>query len=253
MLGGRGSRICHFLTPVGFPLAPTAELLDVLLRNPWFAGLPEALRGDIVRRAKQRSLKDGEALYHRSEAGAAWYGVLAGAIKVSNVSPAGKEMTLTYLEPGAWFGEISIFDGQPRTHDGRAQGPTDVLVLAREDFDGVYAAHPAFARALLQLQCQRLRLLFSALEEANLLPLEQRLAKQLLSLAGTYGRQEDDGVRIDLHLPQDALAQLLGTSRQRVNQALKSWERDGLLRQRYGQVVICNPALLRELAQGHDG
>lgn len=227
----------------------SAAQLDVLTRNPWFAGLPEALRSSILQRAQLRHLSDGETLFLRSDSGAAWYGVLAGAIKISNVTTSGKEMTLTYLEPGAWFGEISIFDGQPRTHDGQAQGATDILMLARPDFEHVYAEHPSFARALLTLQCQRLRLLFAALEEVNLLPLEQRLAKQLLSLAGTYGRNEEGGaIHIDLHLPQDALAQMLGASRQRVNQALKAWERDGLLRQRYGQVVLCQVKALQALA-----
>ena len=166
-------------------------------------------------------------------------------------APQDRERTLTYLEPGAWFGEISIFDGQPRTHDAQAQGASTVLQLTGPEFEAVYAAFPSFARALLKLQCERLRLLFGALEEANALPLEQRLARQLLNLARSHGQPEPDGgLRIALHLPQERLAQLLGTSRQRINQALKAWEREGLLRQRYGEIALTQQQRLRELAEG---
>lgn len=222
-----------------------------LLRNPWFAALAAPLRAAIVERARLRTLQGGELLFRRHEPGADWYGVLAGALKVGASGPQGRELTLTYLEPGAWFGEISIFDGQPRTHDAQAQGATTVLQLPHAEFEALYAAHPSFARALLQLQCQRLRLLFGALEEANALPLEQRLARQLLNLGRSHGRPDAEGaLRIALHLPQDALAQLLGTTRQRINQALKAWERDGLLRQRYGEIALTQQARLQALADG---
>lgn len=222
-----------------------------LQRNPWFAALEPPLQAAIVERARLRGLQGGELLFRRGESGADWYAVLAGALKVGAIGPQDRELTLTYLEPGAWFGEISIFDGQPRTHDALAQGPTQVLQLLGHDFEAIYAAFPSFARALLQLQCARLRLLFGALEEANALPLEQRLARQLLNLGRSHGQAEPDGaLRIALHLPQDALAQLLGTSRQRINQALKTWEREGLLRQRYGEIALIQQPRLRELAEG---
>jgi len=105
-------------------------------------------------------------------------------------------------------------------------------------------AHPALLRALLVQQSRRLRLAFALLEDAATSPLEARLARQLVNLAASYGRREADGTVIDLHLPQDELAQLMGVSRQRINQALKAWERNGALRQRYGRIVIVDPDTL---------
>ena len=40
-----------------------------------------------------------------------------GAVRVSSTSITGKQITLTYVEPGTWFGDIALFDGLPRTHD----------------------------------------------------------------------------------------------------------------------------------------
>ena len=80
-------------------------------------------------------------------------------------------------------------------------------------------------------------------------PLRARLAKQLLHLVRSYGipsLSEGSEIRIGLQLAQEELAQLLGASRQRVNQELKSMERDSFIRIEPGGLVIRDrPALMR--------
>jgi CRP/FNR family cyclic AMP-dependent transcriptional regulator len=93
-------------------------------------------------------------------------------------------------------------------------------------------AHRA-VRGLLRLQARRIRLLFGQVEDLNTLPLRARLAKQLLHLVRSYGvpsLSDGDEMRIGLQLAQEELAQLLGASRQRVNQELKAMEREGVIR-----------------------
>ena len=63
-----------------------------------------------------------------------WCGVAQGAVRVSSVSLSGKQVTLTYVEPGTWFGDIALFDGLPRTHDANAHGETTLLVVRKADF-----------------------------------------------------------------------------------------------------------------------
>ncbi|MFN9907193.1 MAG: cyclic nucleotide-binding domain-containing protein, partial [bacterium] len=86
-------------------------------------------------------LAHGQLLFRRRDPADAWYGILQGAIRIGAASAEGRELTLTYLEPGAWFGEISLFDGEPRTHDGQAQGDTVLLRVARADFEALLAEH----------------------------------------------------------------------------------------------------------------
>ena len=43
-----------------------------------------------------------------------------GAVRVSSTSLSGKQITLTYVEPGVWFGDVAMFDGDQRTHDAYA-------------------------------------------------------------------------------------------------------------------------------------
>jgi CRP/FNR family transcriptional regulator, cyclic AMP receptor protein len=211
----------------------------------WFAKLSPPLREDILARAVVRRVGDGAVLSARGAPADEWCGVAKGAVRVSSVSLSGKQITLTYVEPGTWFGDIALFDGLPRTHDGHAHGDTTLLVVRKADFRELLSRHIELYDALLRLNCRRLRLLFDVVEDLNTRPLAARLAKQVLLLARSYGIAQGEEIRIGLQLAQEDLAQLLGASRQRVNQELKAFERDGAVRiEPTRLVVLSRPKLL---------
>lgn len=70
----------------------------------------------------------------------------------------------------------------------------------------------------------------------------------MLMLAGQHGMQTAKGLRIELHLSQETLAQLIGATRQRVNQILKDWKVENIVMQRYGQIVLVDQARLEQIA-----
>ena len=170
-----------------------------------------------------------------------------GAIRVSSTSFTGRQVTLAYIEPGVWVGDMALFDGDTRTHDAYAHGETTLLCVSQADFQKILQQHVELYDALLRLQAQRLRQLYGLVEDLNTLPLRARLAKQLLHLARSYGVTNlagDGEIRISLQLAQEELAQLLGASRQRVNQELKTLERENTIRiEPTGLVVRDRPAL----------
>ena len=204
----------------------------------WFSKLSPRLRQDILTIAHVRRLVDGAPVATRGAPAEEWCGVARGAVRVSTVSLAGKQVTLTYAEPGTWFGDISLFDGLPRTHDADAHGPTTLLVVRKPDFKALLARHAELYEALLRLNCRRLRLMFDQIEDLNTRPLQARLAKQILLLARSYGVAQGEEIRIGLALAQEDLAQLLGASRQRVNQELKGFEREGAVRVEPTRLVV---------------
>jgi CRP-like cAMP-binding protein len=217
--------------------------------GPWFSTLSLPLRTDILARATVRRLEDGAMVSTRGAVAAEWCGVARGAIRVSSVSLSGKQISLTYVEPGLWFGDISLFDGLPRTHDATAHGATTLLIVRKPDFSQLLAQHVELYDALLRLNCRRLRLMFDMIEDLNTKPLASRLAKQILSLARSYGSSRGDEIRIGLALAQEDLAQLLGASRQRVNQELKGFERDGAVRIEPTRLVVLSKEKLMAIAE----
>ena len=230
----------------------TIEEREAINAGRWFSTLSPSLRHDILRVAYVRRLKDGELISSRGEVPEEWMACAKGAVRVSSTSLSGKQITFTYVEPGIWFGDIAIIDGDSRTHDAYAHGDTTILCVAKNDFHKILTQHVEFYQAMLRLQARRIRLLFGLVEDLNTLPLRSRLAKQLLHLVRSYGvpcLNNAQEIRIGLHLAQEELAQLLGASRQRVNQELKAMEREEAIRIEPGGLVVRNRDLLMRISE----
>jgi len=230
----------------------TIEEREAINSGRWFSSLSPSLRHDILRCAFVKRHKDGDLISARGDPPDHWIACAKGAVRVSSTAVSGKQVTLTYVEPGIWFGDVAMFDGDRRTHDAYAHGDTTVLCVARADFQKILATHVELYEALMRLQARRIRTLFGLVEDLNTLPLRARLAKQLIHLVRSYGVPNlEDGsqTRIGLQLAQEELAQLLGASRQRVNQELKTMEREGTIRIEPGGLVVLDRAALMRVSE----
>ena len=130
---------------------------------------------------------------------------------------------------------------------GEAADGADVTALT-EATKELLTLHAELYDALLRLNCRRLRLMFDQIEDLNTRPLQSRLARQILLLARSYGINQGEEIRIGLALAQEDLAQLLGASRQRVNQELKGFERDGAVRVEPTRLVVLSRDKLLAIA-----
>ncbi|WP_342246225.1 Crp/Fnr family transcriptional regulator [Pseudomonas sp. OTU5201] len=228
-------------------MTPFKHHRDLLLTGQWFSQLPASLQDDLLAMAQVRRLEPGQRLFRRGDPPCGLYAVLDGAIRVGSISESGKEALLVLVEPPHWFGEISLFDGQTRTHDAFAEGPVTLFNLPQAPLLALLQQRPEHWRDFALLMSQKLRLAFIALEEMSLLPAPQRLARRLLMIAEGYGAGTRQ--RRVIHLAQEQLAMMLALSRQTTNQILKELEAQGALRLNYGEIEILDPELLRHAAQ----
>jgi CRP/FNR family cyclic AMP-dependent transcriptional regulator len=228
------------------------ELLAPLSANPWFGGLPLAERRAVLKASERLRLRPGEMLFRQGDAvpagTGAFYGLVEGRIKASSLREDGKEAILAVLEPGNWFGEISLIDGQPRTHDATALGAAEVLALPRVAFDDLML-RPPFAQAVCRMLATRVRSLYGMVEDATLRSTRARVARRLLLLArgdATHAPQARPVVPIS----QEALAMMLGITRQTLSKELKALVKAKAVVLGYGRIEIASVAALER--QGTD-
>ncbi|AYC30966.1 Crp/Fnr family transcriptional regulator [Pseudomonas cavernae] len=219
----------------------------LLLSGHWFSHLPAELQDALLDAASLRRLDAGQRLFSRGDKPCGLYAVVAGSIRIGAVSQTGKEALLTLIEPPYWFGEIALFDGQPRTHDAYADGPCVLLSVPQAALLALLERQPQHWRDFALLLSQKLRLAFIALEEMSLLPAAPRLARRLVMIAEGYG--EVSGERRLIHLAQEQLALMLAISRQTTNQILKDLEAQGVLRLTYGEIEILDLERLRQVGK----
>jgi CRP-like cAMP-binding protein len=124
------------------------EEREAINSGRWFSSLSPSLRHDILRCAYVKRYKDGMLICARGEPPEEWIACARGAVRVSSTSITGKQITLTYVEPGIWFGDVAILDGDKRTHDAYAHGETTLLCVSKADFKRILAEHVEFSEAI---------------------------------------------------------------------------------------------------------
>jgi CRP-like cAMP-binding protein len=97
--------------------------------------------------------------------------------------------------------------------------------------------------------CQRLRQTSAALEDALLRDAPSRVARGLLRLAGTFGKQEAAGLRLDIKLSQQQIGNLIGISRESINKYIVEWSRGDILAVNNGYITITDKEALEEMSE----
>ncbi|AMN78288.1 MULTISPECIES: Crp/Fnr family transcriptional regulator [Pseudomonas fluorescens group] len=215
-----------------------------LATGHWFSRLPGPFQHSLLAHARLRQLTAGQYLFKRGDPPCGLYAVLDGSLRVSAVNEQGKEAILSLVESPYWFGEISLFDGLPRTHDACAVGPCTLLQVPQQALLNILDENPRYWRDLALLMSQKLRLSFIGLEQLSLMPASVRLAHRLLMIVEGYG-DIDHSKRV-LQLPQEDLAAMLSLSRQTTNALLKDLQAQGIVRLGYGEIEILDAHRLRE-------
>lgn len=226
---------------------PPAFSPSVLLHNPWFAALSAGLRRDMLAATERRHLQPGEMLFRQGHAPDGFYALLQGKLKMSTLNQDGREAILTMLDIGTWFGEISLIDGQPRTHDATAVGHAEILVMPPAVF-GQLMEQAEFAGAVARMLAARIRLLYGLVEDASLRSVRHRVARRLVLLANSHAPVPHDSPAA-IPVTQESLAMMLGISRQSLSKELKFFEQHGVLTLGYGQISLLSVALLTRLSE----
>ncbi|MFZ6770836.1 Crp/Fnr family transcriptional regulator [Undibacterium sp. Di26W] len=211
------------------------NLMRILLGDPWFAALPARDRKAMVVASEQLRLRPGEMLFRKGDIPTGFYAVISGSVKMSTLSEGGREAILIILDAATWFGEISLIDSQPRTHDATALDEVELLVLPPATFAALMQ-RTAFAAAIARMLARRIRLLYGIVEDGGLRSVRARVARRLLLLADVANRQPGEHVLVKV--TQESLAMMLGITRQTLSKELRFFRVSGLIRLAYGKIEI---------------
>lgn len=193
---------------------------DVVRTAPLFTALDDA--SAVSLRASMDSVKiaKGSILFAEGDEGDHLYVIVEGKVKLGTSSGDGRENLLSILGPGEMFGELSLFDPNPRTSTATAVTDAKLLSLGQAKLIPWLAEHPPVALHLLAALAQRLRRTNEAVGDLVFSDVPGRVAKALIDLGERFGKQTDEGLFVHHDLTQEELAQLVGASRETVNKAL---------------------------------
>jgi CRP/FNR family cyclic AMP-dependent transcriptional regulator len=201
---------------------------------------PQAFLDSAGVARKVKKFKRAEVVYSQGDAAKSVMYIQEGGVKLSVVNEGGKEAVVAMLGPGDFFGE-GCLAGQPvRMGTATAITPSTVLVIEKSEmFKVLHEQHALSDRFIAFMLARNIRIeedLVDQLFNSS----EKRLARTLLLLA-RYGT-EDKPHRVLPKVSQETLAEMIGTTRSRVNFFMNKFRKLGFIR--YNGGLQINTSLL---------
>ena len=225
------------------------DLVAVLAECSLFGGMPRPDLEALAPSATPRTFRKGSYIFREGDVGNALYVIRRGQVKISRMGRGGAEAVYAILVPGDSFGEIALLSGDAaRTADAQAMELTECVSVAKDPLLSFLDQHPVMSRHLMQALARYVQQVDESLAEIAFLDITGRVARKLLDLGQSHGRNTPDGIRIDVRLSQRTLASMVSASRENVNRALHRFTVHGDIKQDGGLITILRPDELRKRA-----
>ena len=215
-----------------------AVISDLLKQVPLFADLTGSELEALADVTLVRSFPKDCMIIWAEDEGDSLFVIRAGQVKVSVMAPDGREIILSTLGQGEFFGDMSLLDGQPRSANVTTIEPTEVLVIRRGDFSLAIRQHPGIAVQLMVTLAARLRKADHQTANLALLGITDRISSVLIELAQAEGVETAEGYVIRRRPTHQVLASMTGTARETVTRVLRRLNEEGYIRTRGRQLVI---------------
>ena len=194
-----------------------------------FAELDDRELASVAAVAKTRRYAKDDVVFHADESGDVFCLIREGEVKVTMISPEGKEIILSMLGPGDFFGEMALLDDEPRSATVIATTPLDVVTIWRSDFLSLLNENFSITRKVLAELSARLRTASNRIESLATMDVYGRLARFFLDLAREGGKVLDNGYVAVTRPTHQAIANMIGTSRETVSRLIHDLMKQNLL------------------------
>jgi CRP/FNR family transcriptional regulator, cyclic AMP receptor protein len=193
-----------------------------------FQGLSRDELTELNGLLRSQTVQAGAHFITAEQPGEVVYVLLEGTVKIYVTRADGREVILAFLGPGDTVGEMSLVDSSGRSANVVTTEPSRLLWMDRAAFQACLRDLAPLANNLVRLLAHRLRFANEQIQALCTLDVPGRVARQILAMADRYGSHEEGGeVRIPIRLTQSDLAEIVGASRERVNQVIVDFKQRG--------------------------
>ncbi len=219
-----------------------SDMVLECLRKSWpFEAAPVERLQSIAAAAGVVPVSSGKLIFARGDEADAVYVVLEGEVAIEILSPEGRSVLLSVLGANETFGEMAALDGGVRTADARALAKGRLIKLSKAALIGIAGDEPDVAFALIKGLIAKLRATDQQIEDIAFRSLRARVAMMVSALAGPEPVDGETTVTIT----QNALADRLSATREKVNLHLQALQQAGAVGLGRGRITILDAAALR--------
>lgn len=214
--------------------AGNAVTVDQLRALPIFESLDIERLGAIARMAVFRKVTRGQTVLHAGDRTDHVYLILSGTLKVLMSDEEGREVILSMLGNGEFFGEMGVLDDNPRSASVIAVTPSELVVISKTEFKRCLAENFDVSLFIMRSLVKRLRQADRKIESLALMDVYGRVARLLLEMSERVDGQQIVARKIS---KQD-IAKMIGASREMVSRVMKDLNLQGLIQEENGRIYL---------------
>lgn len=227
--------------------------LELLNRQRLFADLPVEVLKDVQPAVRLQEFGRKEFVLHKGLAGDALLMLVSGRLQVISTSESGKEVGISFIEPGDYFGEISLIDGGPRSASIVTVAPSIVGFLPKPKALWLFHNVPAVAARIQARLCQVIRNEIHFRSSMGSAKAYARIYSVICNNPQLEKPTENEPTTLEDMPNQHAIASMANVSRETVSRALGALIRAGIVRKDGRRLLVQNPIVLKRLASGEIG
>ncbi len=211
-----------------------------------FEGLKSESMEELNRISSMQNISKNQPVYFPNEPSNSIYFLKKGRVKLSRMSPGGKEMIIGLVNRGEVFGELAYLDEGERKDFATTMDEVLVCAINKDDFKQFVEQNPELNLRLTKLMGLKLRKYSERIEELVFKDAEQRVISFLLRLAGENGKKVGDEIFVKPFLKHQDIAELTACSRQTVNSVLTDLREKGVINFDRKKLIIHNSEELQK-------
>ena len=216
------------------PAMATTVSTTVLKSVPMFATFPDDYLRTLATVVSRRGAPRGSVIMAAGDAIDSLYIVISGRLKVMMGDADGKEVILSLIGPGEFFGEMGLIDDSPRSASVIAIEPCELLSITKRDFRKCLAENFEIAMTVMRGLVRRLREADRKIGSLALLDVYGRVARLLLDMSENVNGQKV----VTKRLPKQDIAKMIGASREMVYKVMKDLQVSGYIEVRGSTIVL---------------
>lgn len=221
--------------------APATTVSTAVLKSvPLFASFPDEQLRTLATLVTRRSAPRSSLIMAAGDATESLYVVISGRLKVMMGDAEGKEVILSLIGPGEFFGEMGLIDDSPRSASVIAIEPCELLSLSRRDFKKCMAENFDMTMAVMKGLVRRLREADRKIGSLALLDVYGRVARLLIDMSENVNGQKI----VTRRLPKQDIAKMIGASREMVSRVMKDLQMGGYIEMRGSTIVVRDTIML---------
>ena len=221
----------------------SAAVSTAVLKNvPLLASFPDDQLRVLTAVVNRRSIPRGTVVMAAGDPTDALYIIISGRLKVMMGDSDGKEVILSILVAGEFFGEMGLIDDHPRSASVVSIEPCELLAIARRDFNRCLAENFEMAMAVMRGLVRRLREADRKIGSLALLDVYGRVARLLIDMS-----EDVDGKKIVTRkIAKQDIAKMIGASREMVSRVMKDLQVGGFIEMRGSSILLHDSIMLPE-------